>query len=325
MSAASGRRIRLAVVGAAGTVGAQIAELIRARDFPRAELKLFAREPASVSEGMEPGADALLVAQLGAPSDLADFDIAFLALPQDGAGEIIAARPGPVLVDLSAAMRPPLDAAPLVAPGLTSRERVRELGSLKLFAVPHPAAQVIATVLTATAAASGFAGATILLAAAAYGHEAASALFKQSVDLLNARLDVADDETQIAFNTFLPENGHELAYAITAQATALMGSSPALAIGVVRVPAFHGAAVALHVPARDDMREWPARLRAAPGIILVESDDATGFVDAATHDAAVVRMHEYPGGAVFWCVFDSARIAALSAIWIAESLASAAS
>jgi aspartate-semialdehyde dehydrogenase len=164
-----------------------------------------------------------------------------------------------------------------------------------------------------------------MLAAAAYGHEAASALFKQSVDLLNARLDVPDDETQIAFNTFLPALGHELAYAITAQATALMGSGPALSVGVIRVPAFHGAAVALHVPARDDMRDWPARLRVAPGIILVESDDATGFVDATTHEAAVIRMREHPGGAVFWCVFDSARIAALSAIWIAETLASVAS
>jgi aspartate-semialdehyde dehydrogenase len=322
MSAASGRQIRLAVVGASGTVGTQIAELIRARDFPHAELRLFARESGSISEGMESGADPLPVARFGTPSDLAGFDIAFLALPQGGAGEIIAARPGPVLIDLSAATRPPFDAAPLVAPGLTSREHVRELERLKLFAIPHPAALVIATVLSATGTISGFAGATIMLAAAAYGHEAASKLFKQSVDLLNARLDVADGETQIAFNTFLPEDGHELAYAITAQATALMGSGPALAIGVVRVPAFHGGAVALHVPARDDMSEWPARLRTAPGIILVESDDATGFVDTTSHDAAVVRMREYTGGAVLWCVFDSARIAALSAIWIAESLAS---
>jgi aspartate-semialdehyde dehydrogenase len=265
----------------------------------------------------------LQVARLKALSELAAFDIAFLAIPESKAAEIIEARPGPILIDLSAAMRLPLDAAPFVAPGLTPREQVSEFKRFRLFAAPHPAAQVIATVLRAVGVSTGFAGATVIIGASAYGSEGISALFNQSADLLNARLDVDDDEPQVAFNVFLPPGGHELAYAITAQTTALMGAAPALAIGLARVPVFHGGAVSLCLPAADDMREWPARLRSAPGVILVESDDAASITDAIGQEAVLVRMTAHPsGGAVIWCVFDSARLAALSAIWIAEALAS---
>ena len=323
MTAASGRAIKLAVVGAAGTVGSQIVELIGAREVSYAELKLFATE-AGISAEVESGERTHAVTQLESPADLAAFDIAFLAMPESEAIRIIAARPGPVLIDLSAAARLP-SATPLVAPGLTPRERLLELEAGKLFAVPHPAAQVIAAVLSATGIRSGFAGANVMIAASARGREAVSKLFSQSADLLNARLDVGPEETQVAFNVFLPPNGRELAAAIAAQAAALMGSAPQLTIQVAQVPSFHGGAIALFVPAAGDMGEWSGRLRSAPGIILVESDEASGLVDAVGQEGVVVRMGGGgPGGAALWCTYDGARIAALSALWIAETLASVA-
>jgi len=323
MAAASGRSIRLAVVGASGTVGSQIAELIGARDFSYAEVKLFGAE-AGTSTTVESGGRTLTVAPLESPADLAGFDLVLLAVPETVAAEITVARPGPLLVDLSAATRPPSDAAPVVAPGLTPRERLLDLRRLNLLAVPHPAAQVIATVLSAIGVHAGFAGANVMLGASAGGREAVSELFNQSADLLNARLTLEEDKTQIAFNVFLPARGRELAGAIAAQAAALMGTAPQLAVQVVQVPAFHGSAVALFVPTAD-MREWPLRLRAAPGVILVESDEASGFVDAIGQEAVLVRMGvPVAGGTALWCTFDSARIAALSALWIAETLAFAA-
>jgi aspartate-semialdehyde dehydrogenase len=146
-------------------------------------------------------------------------------------------------------------------------------------------------------------------------------LFNQSADLLNARLDIEDGSIQTAFNLFIPEQGPKLADAIMAQVEALLGVRTKLAVQVVQVPAFHGSAVALSLSgANSDVREWSARLRTAPGVLLIEGDDPAGFVDAIGQEATIVRMRPGNGGAVIWAVFDSARMAAFAALWIAESL-----
>lgn len=316
---ASGREPRVAVVGATGTVGSQIADLIGEREFPCSELKLFASEAGSF-DSVESAGRTLTVARLNSPADLANFDIAFLALPESRALEIIEEQPGPVLIDLSAAGRPP-GKAPLIAPGLVPRDRVQDFKAHKLLAVPHPAAQVIATVLNALGITSGFAGATVIAGASAGGRERVSDLFNQTADLLNARLDIGEDETQLAFNLFIPENGGALADAIAAQATALAGGGPAVAVQFVQAPAFHGEAVALGVASPiGDAREWISRMRSAPGILFIEGNDPAGFVDAVGQEAVIVRMRQSASGAVLWCVFDSARVAATTALWIAESL-----
>jgi hypothetical protein len=62
-------------------------------------------------------------------------------------------------------------------------------------------------------------------------------------------------------------------------------------------------------------------LRSAPGIILVESEEASGLVDGVGQEAIIVRLTVSRGGAAsIWCTFDAARLAALSAVWIAEAL-----
>ncbi len=316
---ASGREPRVAVVGATGTVGSQIADLIGEREFPCSELLLFASDAGS-SDSVESAGRTLTVTRLDSPADLANCDIAFLAVPELRALEIIEERPGPVLIDLSAAARPP-STVPMVAPGLVARDRVQEFKAHQVISVPHPAAQVIATVVSALGLESGFVGATVLAGASAGGRERVSDLFNQTADLLNARLDLGEEQTQLAFNLFIPENGRALADAIAAQATLLAGGGPSVAVQFVQTPAFHGEAVALSVLSpTGDTREWIAKMRAAPGILFIEGDDPAGFVDAVGQEAVIVRMQQSGSGAVIWCVFDSARVAATSALWIAESL-----
>jgi aspartate-semialdehyde dehydrogenase len=322
MTAASGRAIKLAVVGAPGTVGGQVVELIGARDFSYAELKLFATS-AGIAAEVESGERALPVSPLESPADLAPFDIAVLAIPEAEARSVIQARPGPILIDLSAATRLS-SVTPVVAPGLTPRERLLALESEKVFSVPYPAAQVIASVLNAIGIRSGFVAAHVMIAASAEGREAVSKLFNQSVDLLNARLDLGDDETQLAFNVFPPPNARALAEVLSTQVGALLGSSPELTIQMTRVSAFHGGALCLFLPPAADSGEWAGRLRSAPGIILVESDEASGLIDTVGQEGVVVRMAAGKSGASLWCTYDSARLAALSALWIAETLSSVA-
>lgn len=315
----SGREPRVAVVGATGTVGGQIVDLIGEREFPCSELLLFASEAGS-SDSLESAGRSLTVTRLNSPSDLAGCDIAFLAVPESRALEIIDEAPGPVLIDLSAAARP-RSQVPLIAPGLVARDHVQNFKAHRVIAVPHPAAQVIAIVINALGVESGFVGVTVISGASAGGRERVSDLFNQTADLLNARLDIAEGQTQLAFNVFIPENGGALSDAIAAQAAALTGGGPTIAVQCLQAPAFHGEGVAISLAAqRGDASEWITRMRAAPGILFIEGDDPAGFVDAVGQEAVIVRMRQSGNGAVIWCVFDGARVAATTALWIAESL-----
>jgi aspartate-semialdehyde dehydrogenase len=307
---------RIALVGATGTVGSQIAELLGERNFQYSELKLFARD--SADRMLDVGDRSLPVARLDDARDLSAFDIAFLAMPLTAAEEIIRAQPGPLLIDLSAAINPPRPAVAMVAPGLIGRERLAPFGRGQVVAVPHPAAQLIATILHGLSS-TGFAAALIMLSASAGGRQAISDVFQQSADLLNARLDVAE-EPQVAFNIFAPQDGREVCGAIAAQVRLLYGGSNQLLLDIVRVPAFHGSGVALFLRSDDTSKDWPERLRSAPGLILVANQEAAGFVDAVGQEGAIARISVDEAGAAIWCSFDAARLAALTAVWIAETV-----
>jgi aspartate-semialdehyde dehydrogenase len=310
------RDARIALVGATGTVGSQLAELIGQRNFSYSELKLFAQE--SAGRMVEVGERQLPVARLNGAQELATFDLAFLAVPHDVASELIAAKPGPVMIDLSAANVAPRSEVAMVAPGLTERDRVARFAPGEVVAVPHPAAQLIATILRVLRS-DGFAAASIMLSASAAGHQGVTDLFQQSADLLNARLDL-DDGPQVAFNVFAADSARALAQAWAAQIAMLGIDSGRLVLEIVRVPAFHGSGIALFLPADEAGREWQDRLRSVPGVIAVATDDSGGFVDAVGQEGAITRITLDRAGAAIWCAFDTARLAALTALWIAESL-----
>src|SRR6185312_12954751 len=103
--------LRIAVAGASGVVGAEIAALLEQRDFPELRLTRFGAPRATLDDGSEHADDddagGATNAELRTPEDLGGFDVAFLALPAEQAGAIVAAAPGPVLIDLSAAARVP--------------------------------------------------------------------------------------------------------------------------------------------------------------------------------------------------------------------------
>ena len=86
------------------------------------------------------------------------------------------------------------------------------------------------------------------------------------------------------------------------------------------------AAMTVLIPDPPDPDNLAARLRAAPGLLLVADDEGSaGVVDAVGHEAILVRLRKQPAGASIWCAFDSARLAALDAVWVAEKLSGMAS
>jgi len=322
MSAAPGRDLKLAIVGATGTVGARLVELIDERRFPYAELKLFASAD-SAPQRIEVGGNELPVDAFTSAADLAGFDVAFLALPEHSAAEIIkavsAASSGPLLIDLSPAARS-ISRAPLVAPGLTPRGEIARLAAGGIFALPHPVAYVLATLLKALDARAEFVAATAILGASYGGRERLAGLITQSANLMNAQLSVGEGEIQLAFNVFVDPREAQTAAELGSQAASLLGYKPSMALLVAQAPTLHGTALALS--ARIDCYLARRKLREAPGVLLVEDEGPQfrGVVDAVGEDAILVRVLERPPGVALWCLFDSARLAVLPALWVAENL-----
>ncbi len=308
---------KVAVVGATGTVGGQIVELISDRAFPSSELVLFATQKGA-SGTIESGDDEYLIEKLDSPADLARFDIAFLATPEEPALEIVNARPGPILIDLSAASRAPTDA--MLIPGISPEKRTPALRTSRLFAVPNPVAHVLAICLGAAALDSAMVFATGMQGAAASGREMIARTVDQTTDLLSARLDLGEDETQRAFNAFVRESERALAGRIAEQTAAMLAPRAIrLAVQLITIPILHGTSLAIHFDKAAD--SWLENLRAAPGILMADEGEPLSVIDAVGQEAIIARAEETVQGAEIWCAFDNARLAALDALWIAESFA----
>ncbi len=326
MAAAAGRELRIAVVGATGAVGEQVVELIDARALPCAELALFATERGA-TQTVEARGEALAVVEFHQPSELSRFDLAFLAVTRSWAADIVHARPGPLLLDFSAALRAPAEmpAVPFVAPGFTSAERIREIGaSGRLVAIAHPAAHALAAVIDAAGARDRIVCATVMLGASAEGRDDVEQVAREARELLSGTHNLEEDEIQRAFNAYPADPEMGLAPALAGQCAALLGAAPRILIDVVHIPVLHGSALSILIPEVTDLQNLRERLRSAPGLMLAEGEEGSaGVIDAIGQEAILVEPSVQAAGAAVWCAFDSARLAALDAVWVAEKLAAA--
>ncbi|HZO81319.1 MAG TPA: hypothetical protein VFB33_06450 [Candidatus Binataceae bacterium] len=324
MAAAHRREVKIAVVGATGAVGTQIVELLDARAVPCAELALYATARGA-AQTLEAYGSEQRVAELDEPAALAHFDIAFLAVPPSVAADIIRARPGPALVDLSAATRAPSAAIPLVAPGFEAPESIAQIAARgRTVAIAHPAAHVLATIIGAAGAQNRTVCATVMLGASAEGRQSVEEVAREAGALLSGAHSLEEGEPQRAFNASPGDPAGELAAALSAQAAALVHAAPRLLVETVTIAVLHGSAMTVLISDPPAPAELPARLRAAPGILMMESEEAkASVIDAIGQEAVLVRLSVHGAGAAIWCAFDSARLAALDAVWIAEKLAAA--
>lgn len=325
MAAAAGRELRIAVVGATGAVGEQVVELIDARALPCAELALFATERGA-TQTIEALGQALMVAEFHDPAELSRFDVAFLAVAPSWAADIARARPGPLLIDLSAASRAPSDvpALPFVAPGFTPPERIAGFAHNKIIAIVHPAAHALATIINAAGAQSAVACATVMLGASGAGRHNVEEVVGEARELLSGTHSLKEGEIQRAFNAYPAESSAGFAATLAAQTAALLGASSRLVVEAVQIGVLHGSAITVLIPDPADPANLAARLRTAPGVLLIEGEEGgAGVIDAIGQEAILVMLNQQPAGAAIWCAFDSARLAALDAVWVAEKFAAA--
>jgi aspartate-semialdehyde dehydrogenase len=309
----------VAVVGATGAVGNEIVELIAARGFPHSRLTLFASQSGAAGT-LETEQDEYLVEALRDADDLAAFDVAFLAVPESVAADITRAAPGPLLIDLSGAARNPSSSVPMIAPGVTTRAQIAQLSGARTFTIPHPAAQVLTLCLDALQ--PSMATASVLTGASAGGRGAIARLVDQTTELLSARLDLEEEEVQRAFNAFSRETERALAERITTQAAALTAATlSSLAVQLVSIPVLHGTGLTLSAKLEASGGQWLENLRAMPGVLLIEEGQPLSTIDALGQEAIQISAEQSHAGVDLWCAFDNTRLAALTAVWIAETFA----
>jgi len=309
---------RVAVVGATGAIGTQLVELIFERELNFGALELFASSTDD-APSVEGAGSVYRVQRLENLQVLAEFELIFLAVPTKVASEIAAACASSILIDLSGACQDRPGAA-FVAPGFTARQRLLELrASGRTFLTPHPVALAAAASLHGLGVERGLVSAVAMLGASSLGRQSAHQSISQSAAVLNAELDLADHETQLAFNLLLSPQSSRLTGAVRRQVTELVGQAPELAMQFVQVPVPLGAALSLCVPHRFCAVDWRERLRSAPGVLLQE-DEPAELIDAVNQDAVIVSVAEEKSARLIWCVFDNLRLAALCALWTAENV-----
>ncbi|AOE84564.1 aspartate-semialdehyde dehydrogenase [Pseudomonas sp. TCU-HL1] len=326
----------IAVIGATGTVGETLVQLLDERDFPVGNLYLLA-------SGESAGASVPFKGRNLRVRDVADFDFSQVRLAFFAAGEAVtrsfadrATAVGCSLIDLSGALdqgdAPSLvpEANPQLLAGLAAPYRL---------ASPSASAVALACVLAPlkgllkpqrlTVAAS--------LAVSSRGREGVTELARQTAELLNARpLEPRFFDRQIAFNILAQAGtpdaeGHiSLERRLVAEIKQLLGE-PGMRISATcaLAPVFFGDSLAVSLVAESavDVAAVRERLAQAPSVEFVEEegDYPTAVGDAVGQDSVYVgRVRgglDDPCELNLWIASDNARKgAALNAVQSAELL-----
>jgi len=315
---------RLAVVGATGLVGEALIGVLRARDFPVAELHALA-SARSVGSSVAFGEEDLPVAALD-EFDFARVDFAFFAAGERVATEYAprAAAAGAIVIDSSAAFRSD-PAVPLVVAELNP-EALADYAQERIIACPSAEGMALGLALAPLDAAAGLERVTVAAytSASAAGRAGIEALAEQCRMLLNARPGASEGPFpgRMAFNCIpevgaLQSDGYSTAEAQTsADLRRLLGLS-GLPVGVtaVWVPAFFGLGLAVEVVTGRAMSAEEARalLAGTPGLGLPDraAGYATPAVEATGQDLVYVgrlRGGEGPGSGgslAFWLAVDN--------------------
>jgi len=324
----------IAVIGATGTVGETLVQVLEERDFPVGALHLLASSESA-------GASVAFRGKNVRVREVDAFDFSKVKLAFFAAGPAVtrsfaarASAAGCLVIDLSAGL--PVAEAPNVVP---------EANAQVLAGLKHPA-QVASPSAAATALAVLLAPlrnlldlqqvhVTACLAVSALGREAVSELARQTAELLNVRpLEPRFFDRQVAFNLLAQvgkpdEQGHvPLERRLVSELRELL-DMPLLKISVtcVQAPVFFGDSysISLHSARPVDLAGVAKALEDAAGVEVVEDDYPTAVGDAVGQDVVYVgRLRagiDDPQALQLWATVDNVRKGtALNAVQVAELL-----
>ncbi|UAJ10306.1 aspartate-semialdehyde dehydrogenase [Polymorphobacter megasporae] len=329
----------VAVVGATGSVGREMLNILAERQFPIKEIAALAsgRSQGDIIDFGEDG--RTLKVQNLEHFDFSGYDIALFAAGSGPAAQYapIAAAAGCVVIDNSSLFRMERD-VPLIVPevnptaidGYTKRNIIANpncsTAQMVVALQPlHEAATIKRVVVATYQSVSGA------------GKAGMDELFEQTRAVF-----VGDPKThskftkQIAFNViphidvFMPDGQTKEEWKMVAETAKIMGQDIKVAATCVRVPVFvgHSEAISIEFERPLSAAQAQAILREAPGVMLVDKREDGGYItplecvgEYATYVSRVRKDPTVEYGLQLWCVADNLRKgAALNAVQIAELL-----
>ena len=325
----------IAVVGATGTVGETLVQILEERDFPVANLHLLASSESAGSSVPFRGKNVRV-------REVDEFDFSKAKLVFFAAGPAVtlsfaakARAAGCSVIDLSGAL--PADQAPQVVPE-SNRHILAGLAQPFQISSPSPSATALAVVLAPLRQLLDLQRVTVTacLAVSAQGREAVSELARQTTSLLNMHpLETRFFDRQMAFNLLAQvgkpdEQGHvPLEKRLVTELRDVL-DMPGLKVSVtcIQAPVFFGDSysVSLQLAAPVDLQAVNAALEAGEGIEWVEADDyPTAVGDAVGQDVVYVGRVRHgvddSSELNLWLASDNVRKgAALNAVQLAELL-----
>lgn len=323
----------IAVVGATGSVGETLVQILEELEFPVATLHLLASMESAGSSVMFAGKKVRV-------REVDSFDFAQVKLAFFAAGAAVsrsfaqkAREAGCSVIDLSGG----LDEALALVPEANG-EAVDSLALPALLASPSSAAVALAVALAPLKGLLDIERVQVMacLAVSSQGREAVNELARQTAELLNARpLEPRFFDRQVAFNLLAQvgttdEQGHAaLERRLVSELRVLLGL-PELKISVscVQVPVFFGDSFSVTVQSRQsvDLQSVNQALDAAASVERVENDDyPTPVGDAVGQDVVYVGRVRHgvdeDQQLNLWLTTDNVRKgAALNAVQLAQLL-----
>ncbi len=327
----------IAIVGATGSVGREMLNVLAEREFPAAEVVALA-SARSVGEDVTFGDQTLTVAALD-DYDFAGVDIALFAAGGGVAAEHAprAALAGAVVIDNSSHFRMDPD-VPLIVPEVNATA-VEGYRARNLIANPNCSTAQLVVALNPLHRAATIRRVVVATyqSVSGAGKAAMNELFDQTRGIFAGSQAVPAAFTkQIAFNViphidvFMDDGSTKEEWKMAAETNKILSADIRLTATCVRVPVFIGHAEAVNIEFERPLSAEAAReiLRTAPGVMVVDEHADGGYTtpvdcvgDAATF---VSRIREDPtigNGLNLWVVSDNLRKgAALNAVQIAEVL-----
>ena len=323
----------IAVIGATGTVGEALVQLLEEREFPVGTLYLLA---GSDSAGQAvPFRGKNLRARELAGFDFSQVQLAFFAAGEDVSRQyaLQAHGAGCSVIDLSGALEHALPVVPEA-----NAEVLASAAAPYLLISPAPAATAAAAVLAPLRASLGLRRITLnaMLSVSSLGRAGVTELARQTTELLNMRpLEPQQFDRQIAFNLLaqagaLEEGGHarmELQIARDLKRV-LAVDGLKVSVSCAVAPVFFGdsLAVSLQLAEPVEVAAVAALLEQQAGIELVEAGDYPTVVgDAVGQDELYVgRLRsgiDEPAELNLWIASDNVRKgSSLNAVQIGELL-----
>ncbi len=331
--------LHIAVVGATGTVGRAMVDILHQRKFPLTRLSLLASSR-SVGESVPYGRRDQAVMDAD-EFDFSDCQIVLMAAGSEVARRIApkAAAAGALVIDNSAEFRYDED-VPLVVPEVNPQHIAERMtrniianpncSTIQLMLAVAPVHQSLGVEAIQVATYQSVSGA---------GRAGIDELAKQTMDMLSFQsLEPAFFPVQMAFNVLpqidrFEDNGftREEMKIVWESRKVLGNDEIRVNVTAVRVPVFYGHSEAVHLTTRKSVDVAAVRqlLSDSPGVTVVDQPGEGGYPTAVTHAAGqdpvfIGRIRadlDNPHGLNLWVVSDNVRKgAALNAIQIAEFL-----